>query len=187
MIITISGIPGAGSTTAARGIAEKLGYDILTVGEIYKKYAEKQGISRAEIHKLWEIHAKNPEEEEEFHKALDEEVKNVCRQKKDIVLNGKLAAFQIPNADFKILLIAPLEVRARRSAARDKIPAMDAKKSIEEREMYERMEWKRIYGFDYAREIEAYDMILNTGNFDSEQTIEMIHHALKLKKKIQVI
>lgn len=184
MIITVSGIPGAGSTTAARGLAEKLKHKVLTVGEIYKMYAEKSGVPRQEIHKMWEIHSQKPEEEERFHRALDEEVRRVCEEKKNLIVNGKLAGFQLKNADFRVLLIAPLEVRAKRTAQRDKMSIDAARASIEEREMYERMEWKRMYNFDYARDIDIYDLVLNTANLGAEQEIEAIYAVLKIKKKI---
>ena len=185
MIITISGPPGAGTTTVSKLLAEKLGYKIITVGEIYKKLAEEKGIKREQIHKMWEIHAKNPAEEKRFHEELDRMQKEIAKKEKKAIFNGKLSAFQIPWADLKILLKASLEIRAKRIAGREGITEKKAAESVKEREMFERTEWKKIYGIDYVKDNEIYDVILNTDYWNAKEVAEIIHKIISLKKEVE--
>ena len=53
MIITVSGVPGAGATTVSEHLAKKLRYKLVTVGELHKRLAEEEGIPSAEFEKAW--------------------------------------------------------------------------------------------------------------------------------------
>jgi cytidylate kinase len=183
MIITIGSLPGAGSTTAAREIAKKLGYKLFTVGEMHKKVAAEEGISSAELEKMWEMGAKNPAELKRFHNALDKYQKDAARKNKNAVFNGKLSAFQIPWAGLKVFLIAPIEVRAERVAGREKMPVAKALRSIKEREEWERKEWQKIYGFDYAKERDIYDLIINTAHWNVKQIARIVEMAVQKRVK----
>ena len=181
MIITVSGLPGAGATTVSEHLAKKLGYRLIAVGELHKEIAKKEGISSAEFEKAWREGMKDPKEWKEFHNRLDQMQKEIARKEKNAIFNGKLSAFQIPWADLKILLVAPLEVRADRCAGRESIPKAKALRSIREREELERREWKRIYGFDYAQDRDVYDIVINTSHWDSKEIAKLIEKMISLK------
>jgi len=181
MIITIGGLPGAGSTTVAQAVAKKLDYKLVTVGEMHKQIAAQEGISSAELEKIWEIGATNPTELKRFHNALDKYQKDIARKSRNAVFNGKLSAFQIPWAGMKVFLVAPLETRAERVAGREGITKEKAAKSIKEREEWERKEWKKIYGFDYAAERDIYDLVINTARWTANQIAKIIEMAVEKK------
>jgi cytidylate kinase len=183
MIITVSGVPGAGSTTVSEQLSKRLKYKMVAIGELHKKLAEEEGISSAEFERAWRHDVKNPAQLKLFHNKLDKMQKNIARKEKDAVFNGKLSAFQIPWADLKVFLTAPLQVRAKRIAGREGISVDKALKSIKERESLERREWKRLYGFDYAKDLDVYDMVINTEQCDAKETAKIIEKMVLMKVK----
>ncbi|MBI4215057.1 cytidylate kinase family protein [archaeon] len=181
MIITVSGQPGAGSTTAAAILQQKLGptYKIITVGELFKKMALEKGIPPAEVEKFWQT---EEGKSEKTHHYLDDLTRRTAREEKDAILNCKLAAFQAQNADIKVLLIAPLQVRAERKSKSDMASLEATRKSLSERENIERSEWKRIYGFDYVADLDYYDLVINTKSWGAEKVANIIINALREKR-----
>lgn len=176
MLITISGQPGAGSTTVAKLLSKKIRHKLLTVGEIHKKIAKKHNMT---IKQYWEMQSKNKSDQEKFHKELDKYQKGIAKKEKNMIINGKLSAFQIPTAKLKILLIAELRERARRTAKRDKIPVGKAMREVGKRERMERKEWKKIYGFDYVKNKSAYDLVINVTKKTPEEIVKIIISKMK--------
>lgn len=181
MIITIGGSPGAGTTAVSRLLAEKLGYKLVTIGELHKKIAGEKGFSTQKFHESWEQDVKDWDAFSDFHKKLDAEQKRIAKEDGDIVFNSKLGAFQIPEADLKVFLRASLETRAQRFAQREGVSQEEALKSIQSRETLERSEWKKLYGFDYIADYDVYDLIINTDNLGIEQIVEIIQKMTELK------
>jgi len=54
MIITISGLPGSGKTSVGKLIAERLGYEFLSIGDLRGSFASKKGLTIDELNKLGE-------------------------------------------------------------------------------------------------------------------------------------
>lgn len=179
MIITIGGLPGAGSTTVVEALAKKLKYKTVEVGQLWRAIAAEEGVTGAEAEKFWKQGAKDPVELKRLHNSLDKMQKDLARKNKDIIFNGKLSAFQIPWAELKVFLIAPLDTRAERTAKRENISVERAARGIKEREEYERREWKKIYGFDYAADRNIYDLVINTAHLDAKQVVKIVEMAVK--------
>ena len=175
MIITISGQPGAGSTTISKSLSKKINYKLITIGEINKQIAREQGMT---IEQFWKHLEKQPKELEKFHKQLDEKQKKLAEED-NIILNGKLSAFQIPQANLKILIIAELEIRAQRTMQRDGGLIEQARKKITQREQMERKDWEKIYGFDYIADKEYYNMIIDASELTPEQITKAIIQQMK--------
>ncbi|MBI1974164.1 cytidylate kinase family protein [Candidatus Micrarchaeota archaeon] len=182
MRITVSGQPGAGSTTTAEILLKRLGnkYKILTMGEIFKQMARERGVSPGELDKFWQT---AEGKSERTHHYLDDLTRRMAASEKDIILNCKLAAFQVPDADLKVLLVAPLEVRAERKSKSDNTSYQVALDSLGKREKTERAEWKKMYGYDYISDVEQYDIIINTKTWTAEKVADMILAALESRNK----
>ena len=179
MKITIAGEPGAGSTTIAKRIAKKLGYKLITTGEIVKQIAKQENKT---IEELWQEQDKNPKKEKQFNKKIDKQQKEQAKKYKNAIINGKLSAYNNPKAELKILLIADLKTRARRTTKRDGGTIKKQQQEIEKREKEERKNWKKIYKFDYVKNKNKYDMIIDT----TELTPTKITNAItKEIKRIQ--
>ena len=179
MRITISGQPGAGSTTIASLLAKKLKYRQLLMGELHKKIAKAHKMT---IKEYWEHQEQNPKEQRRFHNELDALQKQEAKKNRNIVINGKLSAFQIPNAEIKVLLKASLLERAKRTVERDGGNIISAAWNIFQREQMERNEFRKIYGFDYVADKKYYNVIINT---DDKKPNEIAEIILKQMKKVK--
>ena len=64
MLVTISGPAGSGKSTAAAALAEALGYDHVSGGDIFRDLAEERGMSLSQL-------IAKAEESEAIDRALD--------------------------------------------------------------------------------------------------------------------
>lgn len=171
-VIVVSGPPGVGSTTIAKELAKKLKFRVFTLGFLQKGLAKEKNKnqSRAAL-KVWKTKLGRSKS---LHYSLDKLQIEEAR-KGNVVICSKLGIHFLKNvATFTIWLEADLLTRAKRSAKRDKIPLKEAKKTISERENIEREEWKKIYGFDYFKQREEADLVLDTSNLTVKETVDKI-------------
>lgn len=167
MIVTIAGSIASGKTTLARGLAEKLGIKYVSAGSIMRSMAEEAGASLIE-------YSKHAEENPEIDKTVDERQKQLASSGYCVV-DGRLGAYFL-DADFKVFLTAPLEVRTKRLGGREK--TADPAAEILAREGSERTRYKRIYGIDVT-DLSVYDLILNTGKFTVEEMVDVVYSAVQ--------
>jgi cytidylate kinase len=180
-VIVISGLPGSGSTTIAKALAERLGLDLFSPGHVHKGIA-KDSIkdNRNETSAVTDAWETEQGKSKEFHKGLDHKQIDVA-SKGGVVICGKLSIHFLPNADLKVWLDVPLRTRAERSAGRDKISVEEAEKAILSRQETERSEFIRIYGFDYNEQKEDADLVLDTTGMAEEQSVEKILEFMEKK------
>ncbi|MCZ7391893.1 MAG: AAA family ATPase, partial [Candidatus Methanoperedens sp.] len=130
MIITISGTPGSGKSTLSRLLSSRLGMELVSVGDIFRKQAQDRCMSLEEFGLL----AKS---DEDIDRMLDEEQKKIAKEKENLILEGRLSGFLV-DAYLKVWLKAPVEVRAERIARREEKPVAKAKAETKDREECER-------------------------------------------------
>lgn len=172
IVIAISGLPGAGSTTIAKKLAEKLKIKYFSPGEIFKSYGKDREIKAAI--KVWKGKGKS----KKFHQKL-ESLQRKLAKKESCVVCGKLSVWALKDlSNCKVWIEAPLSIRAKRVAKRDKISVNLAKKLLKEREKIEKREWKRIYGINYLDQKKMANLIINTSNLTPKQVIEKILNFL---------
>lgn len=202
VVITISGPPGAGSSTTARLLAEKLGLLHYSTGRVFKDIAQgkvrqayyyaflkelcdARGLvipvmsgsdDSSAAHSFWDTELGKSEE---LHNILDE-LANKLADKGDVVIDGKLSLKLVKNADLRVWLKCALKERARRSAERDGISVSKASVLVSEREKKERDEWINIYGFDYFRQEGIADLVIDTTRTPPERIVEKIVSRLKI-------
>lgn len=200
MTIAISGLPGSGSTTTAKILAEKLGLNYFSPGRLFKDiamgkfenqfYAEKfkelctkRGLeipsflstddSTGAVN-LWESDfGKNPK----FHEAIDE-LQVVLSESGGIVIDGKLSLHMLRKANTKVWLFADIEERAKRAVKRDGIDPEKAVDIVTRRQNLERSEWHAIYGFDYAEQEKDAHIAIDTKSKTSEEVADEIAQFL---------
>lgn len=198
--IAISGLPGAGSTTTAKLLAEKLKIEFFSPGQLFKDIAKgkieqqkyfpffKEALKKRDIvlpnfsaendseaaKNLWQTEiGKNPH----FHEILDElqiKLANLA----NIIIDGKLSLIKIKNANLKIWLTASLEERAKRTAERDELAYVEALELVKNRQEIEREEWKKIYSIDYFEQEKIADLIIDTTKLSPQEVIEIISDKL---------
>ncbi len=176
MIITISGLHGTGKSTIGKLIAEKLGIQYYSTGQAFRDLAQEMNMTLEEFTKYVE---KNPKIDE----RLDEKIEKIA-QKRNIIIDSQLSGHILKTiADFKIILLCPLEIRVKRMAERDNT---DYEKKLKETKLREKSElerFKSLYDIDLSDQEtlkRIYDLIINTENLTIEDIVEKI--LTKLKK-----
>ncbi len=178
IVVVISGMSGCGSTTTGKLLSDKLGLKFFSVGTYFKKFEEGKETERAV--KLWNTKKGSSAS---FHNEIDE-MQIKLAKKGNIVIESKLGIMMIPNADFRIWLKAPVKTRAARYAKRDNIPAKEAEKLVKEKEILERENFQRIYGFDFFELEKKADLVVDTSDKKPEEIVEIIISSMKRRKLV---
>ncbi len=174
MRITISGPPGSGKTTACNTLSEKLGYESVVFGKIFRQMASEKGLTLVELGELAE---KDPSIDEQ----IDTRILEIARGHEDIILESRLSAFMLSRNSitaFKIYLSASPEVRMSRVGLREGESYEQAKAATIEREASEAKRYMMYYGID-INDLSVYDLVVNTDDCTPEQVIDIIMEALE--------
>ena len=175
MILTISGLHGTGKSTIAKLITEKLGLQYYSTGQAFRDLAQEMNMT---LEKFSEYAEKNPE----IDKELDSKIIGIAR-KGNIIIDSQLSGYILKSiADFKILLICPLEIRIKRMAERDNVNYKLKLRETEKREKSELERFKHLYNIDLSDQEEIqdlYDLIIDTENLTIEDVLEKILSTLE--------
>ena len=178
MLVTISGLPGVGTTTVGRALAQRLELPYRSSGDIFREQARAAGLSLADYGALAE---RDPDIDRELDRLTLEEAR-----KDDLVLEGRLTGWltkrnQVPA--YRVWLSAPLEVRLARIANREGGEVPGLRERVTQRETSERARYLSYYDID-LRDTSPYDMDLDTGDNTPGELVEIIvvEMALKLER-----
>jgi cytidylate kinase len=167
MLVTISGPAGSGKSTAAAALAESLGYDHVSGGDIFRDLAAERGLSPLELNR-------QAEEDDAIDRDLDRRLRETAATRNDLVLESRLAGWMAgEHADFRIWLDAPLEIRARRIAEREDKSIDLAREETGARARSEARRYAEYYGID-IEDLSIYDLVLNTARLDPDGVVEAI-------------
>ena len=173
MIITISGPPGSGKTTAARLLADKLEYKFLSTGMIFREMAEERGMTLAEF---GELATTDPQIDKELDKKMLGIVEN------DMVLEGRLAAHMLHLngiVAYKVWIDASLETRCQRISGRESKDFETVKRENVKREETEYTRYKEIYDID-SRSLAVYDLVLHSDDLNPNEVVAKIIEGAEL-------
>lgn len=177
LVIAISGPPGSGTTTIGKKLAKKLKLDFFSPGLYFKKLSKERNESKAALKLLKTRFGSG----EELHKHIDE-LQIKMAEKGNIVVEGTLSIHFLKDvSNCKIWLDTPLEIRAKRTSKRDKLPWKKLMQDIREREGIERKLWKKVYGFDYFDQKNQADLVLDTSYMSVGRTVNKILEFIKQK------
>lgn len=173
MIVTVGGEIGAGKSTVAQALARELGLRYLSAGEVFREEARRRGLSLAALGRL-------AEQDPSIDRALDALQVEAARGG-DILIDSRLSGWLI-DGDLRVWLRAPLDVRARRVAARDGVPYETARRDVEVREACERRRYRDIYQID-LQDLTRYHVVLDTALWTPEDIVTVLLH---LARRLQV-
>jgi cytidylate kinase len=160
VVVAVSGPHGAGKTTVARFLAKKLGLRYLSAGDVFRRMAAERGVSLEEFSRYAE---KNVKIDEGIDRRTVEEAR-----RGNVLVDARLAGWLLNDADLKILLTAPLEVRVRRIAEREGRPYEEVLRETVKRERSEEKRFKKLYGIDLS-DLSPFDIVLNTERISIEE------------------
>ncbi len=179
VVIAVTGLPGAGSSTIAKLLAKKLKLRYFSPGEYFKSHSRK----KTQTERVLSVFQSGKGKQKLFHKRIDE-MQIELAKKGNVVICGKLSIVMLKNiADYKVWLECSIEGRTRRTAKRDKIGLDLVKEKIRQREKMEMEEWKKDYGFDYRRQREMADIVVDSTKLIVEQTVDKILKFMKSAQK----
>lgn len=158
MIIAIAGPIGVGKSTVARGLATRLGYRYISGGEVFRDMARARGISVTEVNKL-------AEQDPALDRELDQRQRELARAG-DCIVESRLAGWMV-DADLKIWLRAPVDVRAARVARREGQRLDAARAELQERERSEWARYKQLYNID-TTDLSLYPLIIDTSYWHAD-------------------
>ena len=180
MIVTISGKAGAGKSTVAKLLSEKMHLKHYSIGDLMRAMAKEKGISLLELNKLAET-------DKSIDFELDEKLKELGKTKDDFVVDGRLTAFFIPNADVRVFLETDNRVRAERimKDKREHEKSKDTDEMVEKirkREESEKKRYWQYYGVDYS-DRRLYNFVIDTTKLTPNEVVEMVIEFAKVRKQ----
>jgi predicted cytidylate kinase len=179
VVIVISGMPGCGSSTTAKLLAEKLEIAHYSVGD-YNKSHTTTGTETQKSITMWT--ALKGKLLRKFHVNSDKIARQVAKGG-NVVIDGKVAIRMIKGKyDMSIWLKTDEETRAKRYAKRDDTDIKASTANLLRKERLERRNFRRIYGFDYFDQEKEADLVIDTGDKTPGQIVEEIISRAKEKQ-----
>jgi cytidylate kinase len=157
--ITVTGDPGSGKSTFAKAVSEKLGYRLITTGNIFRQLAAERGISLTELNELAETQAEIDHEVDNYLKLLNQSTENM-------VLDSRMGWFFVREC-LKVRLTVDPDVAANRifkdtAELREKFSDIDtAIDEVERRKKSEILRYKKLYGVDIS-DVSNFNLVINT-------------------------
>ena len=172
MLLTVSGPAGSGKSTFAAALAEELGYEHVSGGDIFRSLADERGCSLVEFNRL-------AEEDDEVDRDLDRRLREIARERDEVVLESRLSGWMAgEHADIKVWLDAPLDVRIDRIADREDTDLETARAETVERADSEARRYREYYGID-IEDRSIYDLAINTARWSPEVEVEFVVRAIE--------
>ena len=171
MKITISGPPGSGKTTVARILSDRLKIKLISAGSVFRQLAKERGMSIEDFSRLAEI-------DPEIDVLIDKMQKEMAEREKNLIVEGRLSAWMIKDADLKVLIFADAEIRYNRIARREGKDVQIVRQETKMREEIERRRYQKYYNIN-VDDWSIYDLIVNSNRLSAEKIAEIIISALK--------
>lgn len=196
--ITISGLPGCGSTTMLNALKQLLsphGWRGFSGGEFMRAYAQEKGLwdKHNAAHHNAEVYA------DEFDREVDFGVREKLQEQKQWIIESWLSGFMaqgLPGV-LKILMVCHSdEIRIDRVMNRDQVSVEEAKQNTLDRYQTNLKKFTRLYQqqwqewlvttgklpaeepIDFWR-AELYDLVIDTYTLSKEESVERVLAALK--------
>lgn len=170
-ILTVSGLPGSGTSTACALLRERLGWHYVNAGKIFRDMASERGLTLAE----WGVCA---EADPRIDRELDERMVQVARQEQPVILEGRMTGWMALRGGLtalKVWLEAAVEVRAQRVGVRD--GDSQALEKMQVRQASEAQRYREHHGIDIA-DLSIYDVVIDTVAHSPTCVAERIERAL---------
>ncbi len=192
--ISISGLPGAGSTTLGKHLAKHLNFKYYSGGDFMRKYAIEKGYfdPKETVHHSASVYP------DDFDRQVDYSVREQMTNQVGCVYESWLSGFlaQQVGGTFKVLVYCSDDaVRVDRIANRDDITIAEAKEHIFTREQKNLEKWVKMYGPEWKEWVvepktlpqsapiyfwrsELYDLVIDTFKLGKEETLEKVIEAI---------
>jgi cytidylate kinase len=192
-MVTVSRDPGSGGKLIAKGLAERLNFDLFNQ-EVIHEMARTAKVSERVLQSLDErglsmlddwisavVHKHHLWPDEYLQHLL--KVIGTINEHGNAILVGRGANFILPTeTTFRLRVIAPREFRAHKVAGEFDIPVKDAKRRILKTES-DRRAFIRKYFHANIEDPNLYDLVVNTGTLRLTEVIDSVCHLLTGRMK----
>lgn len=169
--ITVGGLPGTGTSTLCKLLAERLQMPYTYAGALFREEARRRGMTLAEFGQLCQ---RDPSIDE----ALDDRQIGLLR-KGGLILEGRLSGWlasrhKVPA--LKVWLTCEPKERIRRIVQRDGGDAESQRAATEAREASEADRYRRYYGADPS-DTSRYDVVIDSTTATPEAILDRVMAA----------
>lgn len=196
--ITISGLPGSGSTTLLNKLREQLkfaGWRGFSGGEFMRQYAAENGFLDPQTGKL---HHDATVYSDDFDRQVDFGMRQRLQEEEGWILESWLSGFlaqQVPGTLKVLIYCSDPAVAIDRIVNRDEVSVDKAKHHITDRAKKNIEKWQRMYHEQWQEWVveagnateqeeidfwkpELYDVVIDTFSTNKEKTLEMVLEKL---------
>ena len=174
MLVTLSGLPGSGTSTLSRLLAPALGLDHLDGGTVFRAAA-------AEAHMSLAAFAERAEGDDRIDRALDDRLTERARAG-DVVLESRLAGWLVTRAGIeglRVWVACDEQERARRVGGREGHDLAAGLAQNQARERSEHTRYLRYYGIDLT-DLSIYDLVLDSTEAEPDDLLDTIASASRV-------
>lgn len=169
MLLTISGLPGSGTTTVGELLAEHYGVEIISAGDVFRGLAKERGMTLAEFGSL-------AESDPSIDIEIDKRQSKIANNSDRLILEGRLAGHMAENA-LKLWVKAPMEVRVRRIVEREGSSFDVRLGETVEREASEALRYQEIHSID-INDLSIYDIVIDSSRWDQFAITDILIQAI---------
>ncbi|MGP8321085.1 MAG: (d)CMP kinase [Methanosarcinaceae archaeon] len=170
MLLSISGLPGSGTTTVSKLLSGHYGVDIVNAGDVFRKLAKEHGMTLAEFGALAESDAL-------IDVKIDERQKEIANTRDNIIIEGRLAGYMAEEA-LKVWIKAPIDVRVKRISRREGASFDMVRDETIKREASESARYKEIYEIN-LEDLSVYDMVIDSAKWDPIGIMKILMAAIE--------
>ncbi len=174
-IITIAGRPGSGKSTTAKLVAEKLGFEHFSSGDLFRQIAKESNIDVLQANL-------SAEDNYEIDHKVDGRLQEIYKTKDKLVIDSRTAWHWMPSS-FKVFLDLDLDVAAERILKaleerddhNEDIPPSpkDYAQTLQQRLDSENKRYQALYGINPA-DMSNYDLVVDTQTNNIEQVVSQV-------------
>ncbi|EKD57908.1 MAG: hypothetical protein ACD_57C00104G0002 [uncultured bacterium] len=192
--LTISGLPGAGSSTLGKALAKTLGWEYFSGGDFMRRYAVEKGLFDGQKKSHHDATVYN----DDFDRQVDFGMRETVQKKSGKILDSWLSGFMTihtPETLRILVFCSDDSVRGDRIVNRDNLSIETAKKHIFEREQKNVSKWRLMYAKQWQEWVvgkkllpasmkvwfwypELYDLTIDTYKNSKEETLKIALQAL---------
>ncbi len=173
-LVSVSGLPGSGTSTACSLLAEMIDWRYINVGEIFRDMAQEQGISLSS-------YGAQAEQDGEIDRQLDARVIALAQASTGgVILEGRLTGWMARRHNLptlKVWLQASVSARAERVGQRDGQTSQEAAATMSEREASEAKRYADHHDIDIG-DLTIYDLVIDSAEHTAAQIAQLIADSL---------
>ena len=171
--ITVSGLPGSGTSTLVRGICEALGWSALNGGDVFREEAASRGLAVADFSQLCKS---DPAVDRELDSRLVEAMEDVNGPE---IVESRLAgwwAYRNHIDCLRIWVEVELDERLDRVTMREGDDVRRREESLL-REDADRQRYTELYGIDILS-MEPYDLVIDGTEPSATDVLQVVLTAM---------